>query len=277
VDSLPSGLAEQVEIEAYTDFATGTTGSARDVLGIATQRFGSARALAVRNDSSNFWTKSGGFDSPVTLDELAAVCDFFRGQEAEEALIAIAPDMLPADWAAIRDRLGLRAAVQHVKLTADVDVVLAGRDGVAALDPRLRVQRVEPRDAVAWATVMMETFEMADEGMVDMAASAIGRPNWQSFAVWDGDQIVSVGSWFQHEGCANMFGGATAPAARGRGAQSALLTTRARAAQAAGCRWLVAETEADEPGGHNSSLHNLLRAGFERLYERTDWAWRPTD
>jgi GNAT superfamily N-acetyltransferase len=71
-----------------------------------------------------------------------------------------------------------------------------------------------------------------------------------------------------------MFGGATLPEARGRGAQSALLTARVRAATGEGCRWLVAETGAEGPGEHNPSLHNMVRVGFEPLYERANWLWR---
>jgi hypothetical protein len=55
-----------------------------------------------------------------------------------------------------------------------------------------------------------------------------------------------------------MFGAATVPHGRRRGAQSALLAVRAQAAHNAGCRWLVAETGAEGPGEHNASLHNVL-------------------
>jgi hypothetical protein len=43
-----------------------------------------------------------------------------------------------------------------------------------------------------------------------------------------------------------------------------------------GCRWLIAETGAETPGRHNSSLHNLLRAGFTAVYHRQDWIWQAT-
>jgi ribosomal protein S18 acetylase RimI-like enzyme len=78
-----------------------------------------------------------------------------------------------------------------------------------------------------------------------------------------------------HGDTAQFVGGATVPEQRHRGAQTALIAARARAAHAAGCRWLVVETGAEAPGGHNPSLHNLRRAGFEVLYERTNWIWRP--
>lgn len=122
---------------------------------------------------------------------------------------------------------------------------------------------------------MMTTFGFTTPpAMIDMAASCVGRPNWQQYAVWEGERIIAVGSVFVHGNCADIFGGATLPEARRRGAQSALLTARVRAAQAAGCRWLVAETGAEGPGEHNASLHNMLRAGFEPLYERVTWLWR---
>ncbi|HEX3590390.1 MAG TPA: hypothetical protein VHV74_12235 [Pseudonocardiaceae bacterium] len=272
--SLPTSVAEQIEIEAYSEFAVGTREPAHTTLGIASRRFGSARAVTVRNDSTGFWTKAGGFDGPVTVDLLAEVCDFFREHGARSGSIAIAPDALPDDWPDISDKLGLRAGETFVKLGCEVDAALSGRDGLATLDPALRVEQVEPQHADRWAEVMMTTFEMTDEGMTDMAASAIGRPNWRSFAVWDGDDIVATGSWFRHGAAADMFGGATAPAGRNRGAQSALLTTRARFAAEQGCTWLVADTEADPPGGHNPSLHNLMRLGLRPLYERTEWIWQ---
>ncbi|HEX3647910.1 MAG TPA: hypothetical protein VHV49_05745, partial [Pseudonocardiaceae bacterium] len=95
-----SDLAERIEIEAYTDFALGAAG----VLGVTTQRFGSALALATRGDSTGFWCKAGGFDT-VDRAVLTEVCDFFRSQGVASATIAIAPDKLPADWADIRDEL----------------------------------------------------------------------------------------------------------------------------------------------------------------------------
>lgn len=48
-----------------------------------------------------------------------------------------------------------------------------------------------------------------------------------------------------------------------------------RAASAAGCRRLVAETGTEAPGTHNSSLHNMLRIGFGVLCERQNRVWEP--
>ncbi|MEU6845450.1 GNAT family N-acetyltransferase [Streptomyces sp. NPDC046716] len=274
--TLPTGLGERAEIEAYTDFAAGAEPSIREELGAGARRFGSVLAVAVRADPSKFFNRAGGFgDEPVTAELITRVIDFYREQGVTKGSFMIAPSSLPRDWTAITTRLGLKEGPRFVKLGCDIETALTAPAGVTALDPSLRVGPVESDHAREWATGMMTTFGFTESAaMIDMAASCVGRPNWRQYAVREGERIVAVGSLFLHGDCADMFGGATLPEARGRGAQTALLAARAQAARAAGCRWLVAETGAEGPGEHNTSLHNMLRGGFERLYERATWVWR---
>lgn len=273
--NLPFSLGEQTEIEAYADFVTGAPQSVREALGISSQRFGRALAVTIREDPSTFFNRAGGFgEEPVTAGLVARVCDFYREQGLSQGSFAISPVSLPRDWPETAAELSLTEGPRLVKLGCETETALATSDGIAALDPALRIGPVEPGHAREWGTVMMTTFGFTEPAaMTDMAASCIGRPDWEQYAVWENERIVAVGSVFLRGECAHMFGGATLPEGRGRGAQSALLTARARAAQAAGCRWLVAETGAEDPGGHNTSLHNMLRTGFERLYERITWVW----
>lgn len=274
--TVPLGLAEQTEIGAYVDFVTGAPAPVRESLGIGSRRLGGASALAIREDPSPFFNRAGGFgaDEPVTSDALAQTCQFYREQGVAQAAFMIAPPLLPPDWAAIAHKWDLTEGGRQVKLGCATETALSAADGVAALDPGLRVGPVASHQAHEWATVMMTVFGRATPGMIDIAASCVGRPNWRQYAVWDDERIIAVGSVFLNGTCADMFGGATVPEGRGRGAQSALLTVRARAALAAGCRWLVAETGAEGEGEHNTSLHNMRRTGFEPLYERTTWLWR---
>ena len=94
-------------------------------------------------------------------------------------------------------------------------------------------------------------------------------PEWHPHAAW----LVGAGTVCVRGATARMFGGAVLPEARRRGAQTELLAARARVAQKPGCRWVVAETGAEVPGEHNSSLHNVFRLGFTKLYERRNWIW----
>lgn len=276
--TVPIDLAERTEIEAYADFVTGAPTLLREKLGVYSLRVGSALALAIREDPSRFFNRVGGFalDEPITVDMVARMCDFYRAVGVPLGMFMVAPSRLPSDWAVIAEKLKLTEGSRFVKLGCDVETALTATDGVAALDSGLRVGPIEPHQASEWATVMMTTFGFTPP-LGDVAASCVGRPNWRQYAVWEGERIVAVGSIHIHDDCADMFGGATLPEARGRGAQSALLTARVRAARAAGCRWLVAETGAEGPGEHNTSLRNMARAGFEPLYERITWLWRHAD
>ncbi|HEX4288948.1 MAG TPA: hypothetical protein VH021_08540, partial [Trebonia sp.] len=111
------------------------------------------------------------------------------------------------------------------------------------------------------------------EHQVEMGAGSVGRPGWRSLAVFEGSDIVAAASLYLHGDAGHVFGMATLPRARRRGAQSAPIADLAGAACDAGCAWLVAETGAEGPGEHNSSLHNMLRAGMTIRYRRRIWRW----
>lgn len=270
---ISSSLAERAEIEAYTDFVAGTPAATRDLLGVARFNVGGGLVTTVRGDSTRFWTKAGGlgFVEPVTVDLVTQVCDFFHAQGLPRGTFLLAPSVLPADWPEICAKLDIIEGGRYVKLVCHVDSLL---DRSTLLDPALRVGPVNVAHAHEWSSVMMRTFGFLDDGMVEVGASMIGRPDWHPFAVWDGDEIVATAATHVYEDSAHIFGAATVPQARGRGAQSALLHARALAAKAAGCQWLVAETGAEQPQQHSTSLHNMLRAGFRPLYERANWVWQ---
>lgn len=162
-----------------------------------------------------------------------------------------------------------------MKLVCSADDAVARADAAGRPADGLRVGPVAAEDADAWAGAMLRAFGMPEDGaLAGMVSAVVGAPDFRPFAAWDGAELVSTAVLHLYGGAGQFQAGATLPHARGRGGQSALLAARARAAQAAGCRWLVAETGAEGPGEHNASLHNMLRAGFEVAYERQNWVWR---
>jgi GNAT superfamily N-acetyltransferase len=274
---IPAVLAERSEAEALHDFETGASAHVRESLGVESLRVGGGVALSMREDTTQFWNKGlgFGFDEPITAELMGQVCDFYRSQRAPMTVFQFAPSVLPADWDEICAKQNITAGSAWVKLVGDVETALGRIEQHAPLAPELRVGPVTPGDSAEWASVMMRVFGMPGENLAEMAAESAGRPDWHPYAVWQGEEIVATATMHVHEDAAQFFGGATLPSARRKGAQTALLAARAKAAHAAGCRWLVAETGAEQPGENNSSLHNMLRTGFNLLYERQNWTWRP--
>lgn len=275
--SISPALIEQAEGEAYADFEAAAPVSARATLGTRQLRIGGGVALAMPNDPSGFWSLvlGLGFDAPVAAPLLERVIEFYREQGMSAATLQIAPQVLPPDWADIRAKLNIvdaRSAL--VKLVGDLGTVTARSQAAARLDAGLRVGKVPAARAREWAEVTWEVFGLPAEHQVEMGIGSVGRPGWESFAVFEGSMIVAAGSLHVFGGTGHLFGGATLPRARGRGAQSALIAARAEAAREAGCAWLIGETGAEGPGEHNASLHNMLRAGMTARYQRQNWSWR---
>ncbi|GAB2820739.1 hypothetical protein GCM10027176_26400 [Actinoallomurus bryophytorum] len=274
---IPAVLAERSEAEALYDFETGAPAGVRAALGMETLRVGGGVALSMREDTTQFWSKGlgFGFDEPVTAELMGRICDFYRSQRPPVAVLQLAPSVLPADWDEICAKENITAGSAWVKCVTDVETALAHIARRTPLAPELRVGPVTPADSSAWASVMMRVFDMQGRHLAEMTAESALRPGWHPYAVWQGEEIVATATMHVYEDAAQFFGGATLPSARRRGAQTALMAARAEAAHAAGCRWLVAETGAEQPGEHNSSLHNMFRTGFDVLYERRNWIWRP--
>jgi GNAT superfamily N-acetyltransferase len=270
-------LAEQTEAEAWADFEAAATDAAKAALGTRQLRIGGGVALAMPNDPSGLWSKTLGlgFTEPVTADLLERVIEFYRDCGMPAATLQLAPQVLPVDWAEISARLNISdSGSALVKLAGDLGTVTASSRGAARLDDGLRVMRVPAARAREWSEVMLRVFGLPVEHQVEMGVGCVSRPGWQAFAVFSGSEIVATAGLFIRGSAGHLFGGATLPAARRRGAQSALIAARAAAAREAGCAWLVGETSAEGPGQHNSSLHNMLRAGLGACYERPNWTWR---
>ncbi|MGW0082250.1 GNAT family N-acetyltransferase [Streptomyces sp. NPDC003393] len=275
---VPLSAAEASEAEALFQFESGAPEAARAALGVNATRVGDAVVLSMRNDVTHFWSKALGFGrtAPVTAEMIAEVCAFYRSEGTPQAVLQLAPSVIPDDWTEICAREGMTGGTSWVKLVADVDEVVARAD---APDRRpangLYVAPVEPGDADRWASVMLQGFDMPEEHYADMVAASAVHPDWYPHAVWLNGELVGTGTMYHNGETAQMFAGAVLPHARNRGGQTELLAARARVGGKLGCRQLVAETGAETDGGHNPSLHNMLRLGFRVAYERRNWVWRP--
>jgi GNAT superfamily N-acetyltransferase len=274
--ALSPALTEKAEAEAYYSFEAGTPAGIQAAMGMQLERIGGGVVLAVRNDPTRFWSKviGLGFDEPVTTALLQRVLGFYTDRGVSATVIQIAPSVLPADWPDICAKLHITpGGPPVVKLAGDISAAVAGRRG-PGLGPGLRVGPVSAGQAAEWAAVMCGVFGFPLENQAEMAAASVGPPDWRAFAVWDDHRIVATAALHIFEKTGHLFGGATIPAARGRGAQSALIEARVQAAREAGCQWVIGETGAEAPGQHSASLHNMMRAGLQVRYERQNWTWR---
>lgn len=259
--------AERAEAEMFHHLISRAPAQVKSRFGIGATRLGGRVVTSVRHDVTGYWSNAFGFglDEPVTAAAVGEVIDFFASEGNKGALLHVAPALLPEDWAAIRDRYALRlsgARYQHI---------CSVNDFRASASTDLRVNRTE--SAAEWTRFVMQGFGMPEHDYSDILGLGYGSDRMQLFGAWDGDQMVAAAGQFIWEDVAVLNSGVTLSSHRGRGAQSALIASRAAAAADAGCRWLVTQTGKVDPGTTNPSTNNVTRAGFTTLYARPAWAW----
>jgi hypothetical protein len=143
-----------------------------------------------------------------------------------------------------------------------------------ATQTSLRIEQIREERAGEYGRVVDAVFELGSP-LDRWFAALCSRAGWACFGAFDGDRLVGTG--VAHvAGTYGWLGAAgTLEDARGRGAQSAILAARIRAANEAGARILATET-ADRVGGEaGPSFRNVMRAGFEEAFVQ-QW-WVPSD
>jgi len=259
--------AERVEAAWFFDWLSAAPGPAASVLGTSAIRLrGGGIATSMANDPVAYWSKSLGFGSPVDRATIAEIVDFYVAAGTPSATIQIAPVLLPADWPEICAEFALAHGSSWVKLEGEIDAAAREASG-------LRVAAVGSDDLDEWAHAVFRGFGMPPEHLASIAAESARRGTIQAFGAWHGDSIVAGASLAVVDGVGALLGASTLPEYRGRGAQSALIAIRARAARAAGVTRRIAETGRPSVEGANPSLNNLVRAGLAPVYDRVNWEW----
>lgn len=140
---------------------------------------------------------------------------------------------------------------------------------VPPISPGFQVRLAEASEQEAWARASAagwSEFPELEAFMLGFGRVAAACQGALPFVAEIDGRIVATASMVVHDGVAVLAGASTIPAARGRGAQSALLSARLRMAVSRGCD--VAAMGA-QPG--SGSQRNAERNGFRIAYTRLKW------
>jgi GNAT superfamily N-acetyltransferase len=135
---------------------------------------------------------------------------------------------------------------------------------------RLRIEAIGPERAEIFGSICGTAFKLPE--LIARWAGAARRPaRLDALPRVRGTEPVGTAA-LRIDGAIAWFGyAATLAAARGRGAQSALIARRLSDAARLGCTHAVVETAEDLPDAPSTSLRNLRRQGFEQVYLRANY------
>ncbi len=205
-----------------------------------------------------------GLSAPETEDSVGALVAANRGAGIGRYFVQRHPAAQPAqlvDWL-------VSAGLQKVRGWQKFG---RGREAAPIIETDLGIEQIGPEHGAAFGRIVCDAFDLGDEA-VPWLAQLPGRPGWHVFMSFDGDAPAGAGTVFIEDGLAWFDFGATAPAHRRRGSQSALLARRVQHALDLGCRRLFTCTGEDVPGDPQHSYKNILRAGFREDYLRENYA-----
>ena len=206
-----------------------------------------------------------GLAGPETREMVEYVAALYREAGVARYFVHVCPDSEPPDLRRWLETAGLEQARGWMKC-------VRGRDPLPEIrGTGLTVRRATPADAPAFGRIVADAFDLGPD-LAAWAACLVGAEGWRVFMSFDGDRPAGTGGLYVRDGIGYCDWGATAPAFRRRGGQSALLRRRVAEAIDMGCRLIVTETGEEVPGDPQHSYGNILRLGFQEEYVRGNYA-----
>jgi GNAT superfamily N-acetyltransferase len=257
--------AEIGELRAFRDLYH----AAPPGIGARVEELGGATCLAVPEapQSAMFNRVLGlGLEQAATREQLEEIGRFFAALGVEWC-VALAPQAQPAEVSSWLGEQGFVRGYAWAKFHR-------GLEHPAERDSELRVAEAGAAVAGDFADVFVRAYG-APELFRDWLARVPCRPGWRCFVAFDGETPAATGALYAQDGVGWLGIAATLPEHRRRGAQSAILAARIRAAAEEGCEILVTETGEQVEGRPSSSYRNIERAGFALAYVRPNYLSSP--
>jgi GNAT superfamily N-acetyltransferase len=235
----------------------------RPEIGATFEMVAGAYAIFAGRDSPITRTIGLGMNGAVSASDVEQVEEFYRSRNASAKI-----DLCPLADASLKTLLNERGYQLHdfaniwVRPLTNVDedeAAGATADGVS-------VRETVAADADTWIRAVSGGFAEREDLLpaeLEIATVFFNEPETRCFLSFVDGRPAGGGALFMHEGVGAFFSGSTLPAARGRGAQTASLQARLRAAREAGCDLALVKTS---PG--TASQRNVQRAGFRLAYTK---------
>jgi GNAT superfamily N-acetyltransferase len=266
-----SDLAERTEALAMQRMMREQSPETTDLLGVSAPDLADGvHTVVVKDPMWGYWNKALGFCTTVEETTIEEAVSRARERQIPAFAFQVQPRAVPGDWPAITQRHDLTEGTMFVKCFGPAEP--------REVETDLRIARLGAEDAEEFTRVMSVGFgfDPTPEAHALFAGPQYFDGDWAAYGAFDGDALVGVARMLvvPETDAVALFGAATLPQGRNRGAQGALLEARVREARDRGTRFASAETWLESPGNPNPSQHNMRRAGLTEVHTRPNWVWR---
>jgi len=269
-----SDLAERTEMAAMRRMVTDQPADVVELLGMSAPTLADGVHTVIRHDPMwGYWNKALGFCETVTDATVAEAVERAASVGLPRFALQLQPRVVPDDWESVARAHDLTAGTMFVKCFGPAEP--------RPVETDLRIARLGPEDAAAFTELMAVGFgfDPVPQAHAFFDGAHYFEGDWASYGAFDGDTLVAVARMVAvaETDAVALFGAATLPAGRNRGAQRALLDARIREARDRGLRYASAETWLESAENRNPSQHNMRRAGLTEVHTRPNWVWQNPD
>jgi len=261
-----SRQAERLERAALADLHLAAPKALRRRLGLSVHTVDGTLASVAAGDPGIVVNRAIGLgvDAPGSRAAIEAVRDLYQAVGVRRFFFHLHPEAEPAGLDALMGDAGLVPARGWMKFRR-------GSAPAPTVRSSLSVREIGAEHAADFGRIAAAGFDLSAAG-ADWLAAMVNAPKWRLFMSFDGDTPAGTGALYIDGDLAWLDWGATDPAFRRRGGQSALLAARIQAALDAGCTAMATATGEAVPGDPQHSYSNILKAGFEESYLRRNFA-----
>lgn len=254
--------AESIERAAWRSLYEGASEELRRRLGLQVLECGGATVLSAQQIDHLFLNRAIGLGPSADAVDEALRC--FEERGIPRFWVHAGSELRYSPLPNILENRGItpypRSWMKFVRRSEQVDRVDAGST----------IRSAVPEDATQLGEILASGFDLPAEA-APLFAGGIGREGW-SYVVAGEEEILAAAAVYTQGEDGYLAFAATRPEARRRGCQRALMAARLEEAQRLGCRRVFTETGMPVEGDRNSSYRNILRAGFDELHVRDNFA-----
>jgi len=208
-----------------------------------------------------------GVGAAATDDDIETIAEAYGGRSQLNWTVCVSPVSTPPD-------LGERLLAHGLRRGTDFAKVIRPTNSPPEISTELRIEQVGAEWLDAFVGVNLAAWDVPG-AFSPWFAGTVGRPGWNHYIGFDGDEPVTTGALHVSDGIGWLGFGATLPNHRNRGGQGAVMSRRIHDAGALGCTIVHTETGAETPDSPNPSYRNMIRTGFEFAYLRPNYVSSP--
>lgn len=262
--------AEDIELAALSSLHDAADSRLRERLGLRLEKVAGgvasvAGALPASAITINRILGLGRARPPQVAD-VQAVIDLYRGTGVERFFVQPDPTRSDDRISPLCEAAGLERARAWQKFTR------GKYEAVPEVESAFTIREVGTAEGEAFARIVCDAFDLGSAA-VPWIACLPNAAGWYAFMAFSGGTPVGTGALYVSGAAAFTDFGATAPEFRSRGAQTANLAHRVRAALGMGCARVHTCTGVAVAGDPQHSYANILKCGFRETHMRA--AWQP--